>query len=89
VFIPVMSVALVDLPRSDMPHASAITRIVQQVGGAFGTALVAVVLAGAISSGDLVSGFDVAFWWTIGMTVIAALVAILLPPRAKAVELKQ
>jgi EmrB/QacA subfamily drug resistance transporter len=84
VFIPVMAVAFVDLPRSDMPHASAITRIVQQVGGAFGTALVAVVLAEAISSGDPVHGFDVAFWWTIGMTVVAAAVAMLLPPRAKA-----
>jgi EmrB/QacA subfamily drug resistance transporter len=84
VFIPVMAVAFVDLPRSDMPQASAITRIVQQVGGAFGTALVAVVLAGAITSGNLVHGFDVAFWWTIGITVAAALVATLLPPRAKA-----
>ncbi|HEX4403090.1 MAG TPA: MDR family MFS transporter [Galbitalea sp.] len=83
VFIPVMAVAFVDLPRSDMPHASAITRIVQQVGGAFGTALIAVVLAGAINSGKLVQGFDVAFWWTIGITVVAALVAILLPARAK------
>jgi hypothetical protein len=55
------------------------------VGGAFGTALVAVVLAGAISSGDLVHGFDVAFWWTIGITVVAALVAILLPARATSV----
>ena len=83
VFIPVMSVAFVDVARTDMPHASAITRIVQQVGGAFGTALIAVVLTGAISSGDLVHGFDVAFWWTIGMTVVAALVAILLPARPK------
>jgi EmrB/QacA subfamily drug resistance transporter len=83
VFIPVMAVAFVDLPRENMPHASAITRIVQQVGGAFGTALVAVVLAGAISSGNLVHGFDVAFWWTIGITAIAATVAILLPSRAK------
>jgi MFS family permease len=83
VFIPVMAVAFIDLPRGDMPHASAITRIVQQVGGAFGTALVAVILAGAISSGDLVHRFDVAFWWTIGITVVAALVAILLPSRVK------
>jgi EmrB/QacA subfamily drug resistance transporter len=82
VFIPVMSVAFVDLPRADMPHASAITRIVQQVGGAFGTALVAVVLAGAISGGDRSHGFDLAFWWTIGMTVLAALVSLLLPARA-------
>jgi EmrB/QacA subfamily drug resistance transporter len=84
VFIPVMAVAFVDLPRADMPHASAITRIVQQVGGAFGTALVAVVLADATANGNPVSGFDVAFWWTIAMTVVAALVAILLPSRAKA-----
>jgi EmrB/QacA subfamily drug resistance transporter len=84
VFIPVMAVAFVDIPRTDMPHASAITRIVQQVGGAFGTALIAVVLAGAISSGDLVHGFDLAFWWTIAITVVAALVAILLPSKPKA-----
>ncbi len=83
VFIPVMSVAFVDIPRTEMPHASAITRIVQQVGGAFGTALVAVVLAGAIGGGNIVHGFDVAFWWTIGMTVLAAGFAILLPSRAK------
>ena len=82
VFIPVMSVAFVDIPRSDIPHASAITRIVQQVGGAFGTALVAVVLAGAISGGDVVHAFDVTFWWTIGITVLAAASAVLLPSRA-------
>jgi EmrB/QacA subfamily drug resistance transporter len=82
VFIPVMSVAFVDIQRPQVPHASAITRIVQQVGGAFGTALVAVVLAGAIASGDHVTGFDTAFWWTIGLTVAAAVVSVLLPSRA-------
>jgi MFS family permease len=82
VFIPVMSVAFIDLPRSDMPNASAITRIVQQVGGAFGTALVAVVLAGAITSSNPSHGFDVAFWWTIAMTIAAALVGVLLPARS-------
>lgn len=83
VFIPVMSVAFLDIPRTEIPHASAITRIVQQVGGAFGTALIAIVLAGAISGGDVVHAFDVTFWWTIGITVVAAVVAILLPSRAK------
>jgi EmrB/QacA subfamily drug resistance transporter len=86
VFIPVMSVAFVDINRTDVPHASAITRIVQQVGGAFGTALVAVVLAGALAGGNLVNGFDAAFWWTIGITVAAGVVSLLLPARsAKAV----
>jgi EmrB/QacA subfamily drug resistance transporter len=84
VFIPVMAVAFVDIPRSDMPNASAITRIVQQIGGAFGTALIAVVLAAGISSGNPVNAFDVSFWWTIGITVVAGGVALLLPARAKA-----
>lgn len=83
VFIPVMSVAFIDIPRTEMPHASAITRIVQQVGGAFGTALVAVVLADEIGNGNMVQGFDVAFWWTIAITVVAAGFAVLLPSRAK------
>lgn len=79
--IPVMSVAFIDIPRTEMPHASAITRIVQQVGGAFGTALVAVVLASAMSGGSATHGFDRAFWWTIAITVIAAGFAMLLPSR--------
>jgi hypothetical protein len=81
VFIPVMSVAFIDLPRANMPNASAITRIVQQVGGAFGTALIAVVLAETLASTNPVRGFDMACWWTIGMTTVAAGVALLLPPR--------
>jgi EmrB/QacA subfamily drug resistance transporter len=83
VFIPVMSVAFVDLPRSDVPNGSAITRIVQQVGGAFGTALVAVILDTALASGNTAHAFDTAFWWTIGMTILAAAVALLLPARAR------
>ena len=34
------------LPRTSVPDASSVTRIMQQVGGSFGTAVLAVILAG-------------------------------------------
>jgi len=83
VLIPVMTVAYDDIARDDMPHASAITRIVQQLGGAFGTALVAVVLAGQAAGGQAGRGFDAAFWWTTAITLAAGAVAVLLPGRRK------
>ncbi len=79
VFIPVITVAYVDIGKEQMPHASAITRIVQQLGGAFGTALVAVILSAATTQTDVAAGFQAAFWWTIAMTVAAAVSALLLP----------
>jgi len=82
VLIPVMTVAYIDIPKTDMPHASAITRIVQQLGGAFGTAFVAVLLQNGISAGNPVSAFDSAFWCTVGITILAAVAAVVLPGRA-------
>jgi EmrB/QacA subfamily drug resistance transporter len=82
VLIPVMTVAYVDIPKTDMPHASAITRIVQQLGGAFATALVAVTLQSGLTAGRPVDAFDVAFWCTVVITVAAAVAAIVLPGRS-------
>ena len=84
VLIPVMTVAYVDIPRTDMPHASAITRIVQQLGGAFGTALIAVLLQAGITAGHPVSAFNSAFWATVVITLAAAAAALILPGRAAA-----
>ncbi|UUT35398.1 MFS transporter [Microbacterium elymi] len=85
VMIPVMSVAFVGLERSEVPHASIITRLAQQVGGAFGTAVLAVILenatGGATDLAALASGFDVAFWWAVGFTVVAIGVCLTLPGR--------
>jgi EmrB/QacA subfamily drug resistance transporter len=79
VFIPVMTVAYVDIGKDQMPDASAITRIVQMLGGAFGTALIAVVLTAAATKTHPEAGFDAAFWWITGITVAAAVIALLLP----------
>jgi EmrB/QacA subfamily drug resistance transporter len=75
VLIPPMMVAYVDLQSPQMPHASMITRISQQVGASLGIAIVAVVLQTTIGSGA-VSGFQAAFWWTVGITVVAVLPAL-------------
>lgn len=79
VLIPVMTVAYLDIRPDQMPHASGITRIVQQLGGAFGTALVAVVLTAVADHTHAGVGFDAAFWAVIAMTVVAAVTSLLLP----------
>ena len=82
VLIPVMTAAFVDLDPADIPHASMLTRISQQVGGSFGVAIGAVVLASAGGSGHtLTHGFGQAFWWTAGFTAAAALTSFALPGR--------
>ncbi|WP_433606208.1 MDR family MFS transporter [Dactylosporangium sp. CA-139114] len=83
VMIPLMTVAFVGLEREQVPHASTVTRIVQQVGGSVGVALLAVVLAtSATGTGSLAAAFDIAFWWTVGFTGVALVLAFLLPGRA-------
>jgi EmrB/QacA subfamily drug resistance transporter len=62
------------LPRASVPDASSATRIMQQVGGSFGTAVLAVILAG--------HSFDVAFWWSVAFTAAALPPALMLPGRA-------
>ena len=85
VMIPVMSVGFVGLERAEVAHASIITRLAQQIGGAFGTALLAVILesatGGSTGLSDLVHGFDAAFWWAVGFTVVAVVVCFALPSR--------
>ncbi|CAN5210522.1 MDR family MFS transporter [soil metagenome] len=84
VLVPLMTVAYIGLDRSDVPHASIITRIVQQIGGSFGVALLAVILEGALAGlggATLADGFDRAFWWAIGFTVLGVAVAFALPTK--------
>jgi EmrB/QacA subfamily drug resistance transporter len=74
VTVPVMAVAFVGLQRSEVPHASILTRIAQQVGGSFGTAVLVVILAATHSFGQ-------AFWWAVGFTAVAVALSFLLPGR--------
>ena len=84
--IALMAGAFQGLPKADVPHASSTTRIMQQVGGAFGAAVLVVILAtqagghGA-SPATLAAAFGHTFWWCIGFTALAVLPALLMPGR--------
>ncbi len=61
----------------------------QQVGGAFGAAVLAVILAGQASAhhtgiSGIATAFGHTFWWCLGFTVLAVVPALLLPGRATA-----
>lgn len=85
VTIPVMAAAYVGVGPGLVPHASIATRIAQQLGGAFGAAVFALILqtqAIAHASGGLAglaAAFDNAFWWSIGLTALAIIPALVLP----------
>jgi EmrB/QacA subfamily drug resistance transporter len=78
VLIPPMSVAYQDIQLTGIAHASMNTRIAQQVGASFGTAIVAVVLQSLLTHG-VTSAFKGAFWWVIGITIAALIPALTLP----------
>ena len=81
VTIPVTAVAFLGLDKQQIPHSSVVTRTVQQIGGSFGTAVLAVILSSAITAhhGSLATGFHIAFWWATGFSAVAMLLAFWLP----------
>ena len=81
VTIPVMAIAFLGLSREQIADSSVVTRMVQQVGGSFGTAVLAVILSAAVTAhrGDLATGFDIAFWWATGFSAVAVLLSCWLP----------
>jgi EmrB/QacA subfamily drug resistance transporter len=93
VTVSIMATAYLGLQPAEVPHASSATRILQQVGGSFGAAVFAMILqtqliahAGHGMAGQA-AAFDVAFWWSAGVTAVAVAAALLLPaarPRSAA-----
>jgi EmrB/QacA subfamily drug resistance transporter len=91
VVMPLMVASFQGLDRADIPHSSIITRTAQQLGGSFGTAVLAVILqaglttyAGTGTSG-VATAYDQAFWWSIGFAALATLLSLALPGRPKPV----
>ncbi len=82
--IAVMAGAFQGLAKADLPHASSATRIMQQVGGAFGAAVLVVILARLEAGHTVIAAFGDTFWWGTGFTVLALVPALLLPGRRSA-----
>lgn len=81
VTIPVMAVAYLGLDRQQIAHSSVLTRTTQQIGGSFGTAVLAVILESAVTGhgGNLPAAFGIAFWWSVGFSLLAVLLSCWLP----------
>jgi EmrB/QacA subfamily drug resistance transporter len=82
VTIPVMTGAYQGLARAQVPHASIITRTAQQIGGSFGTAVLAAILQSQLTvQSDRAAAFDRAFWWSVAFTAAAVVLSLALPAR--------
>lgn len=80
VTIAVMVGAFQGVPKGDLPDGSSTIRIIQQVGGAFGAAILVLILSHAALTVSVPSqAFNVAFWWSIGFVALAFIPAIFLP----------
>jgi EmrB/QacA subfamily drug resistance transporter len=88
VTMPVMVASYVGLDKQQVPHSSVLTRTAQQIGGSFGTAVLAVILESAIAAhaATLVDAFHVAFWWSAGFSAVAVLLSLWLPGAQRAPE---
>jgi MFS family permease len=89
VTIAVIAGAFRDISAAEIPDANSTIRIVQQVGGSFGAAVLAVILASELLSHHALTAaargpaFGTAFWWAIGLTALTLLPALLLPSAAR------
>ena len=88
VTMPVMVAGYIGLDKQQIPHSSVLTRTAQQIGGSFGTAVLAVILEGAIAAhpATLADAFHVAFWWSAGFSAVAVLLSLWLPGAQQAPE---
>ncbi len=98
IFAPTFSSATLGVEGSEAGVASAMVNTSQQVGGSVGTALLSTIFASAVASytvshvhtPDLfnaaaVHGYTTAFWWGVGIFVLAFLMAmVILPGRCPA-----
>ena len=86
VTMPVMVAGYIGLDKHQIPHSSVLTRTSQQLGGSFGTAVLAVILAAAIAAhpATMADAFHVAFWWSVGFSAVAVLLSLWLPGAQRA-----
>jgi EmrB/QacA subfamily drug resistance transporter len=92
-FVPAMAGAYAGLPREALSRATSAIRVIQQLGGSFGIAILAVVLerqTAAHGSGPagLATAYGNTFWWALAFTALA-LIPTLLLPRTRSRSAKQ
>jgi EmrB/QacA subfamily drug resistance transporter len=90
-FVPAMSAAFAALRPEQLSDATPQLNVLQRIGGAIGTAVLAVVLQRASGTtpgvATLARAFDQAYWWSLGIALLALIPCIVLlraeNPRAR------
>jgi EmrB/QacA subfamily drug resistance transporter len=90
-FVPAMSAAFAAMRPEQLSDATPQLNVLQRVGGAIGVAVLAVVLQRgelhAHSLAQLAGAFDSAYWWSLGISLLALIPCLVLlfaeNPRAK------
>ncbi|MGV1049331.1 MAG: MDR family MFS transporter [Solirubrobacterales bacterium] len=81
-FIPTTTVAFASLRTDQLSDATPQMNVLQRVGGAIGTAVLAVVLqrasAGASTPSELAGAFATANWWALGIVVLSLIPCVVL-----------
>jgi EmrB/QacA subfamily drug resistance transporter len=74
-FVPAMTAAFASLRPDQLSDATPQLNVLQRLGGAIGTAVLAVVLqrasAGSASVSHLAAAFDSAYWWSLGIALLS------------------
>jgi EmrB/QacA subfamily drug resistance transporter len=90
-FMPAMTAAFASLRPNQLSDATPQLNVLQRIGGAIGTAVLAVVLQRASghapSAAKLAGAFDTAYWWSLGIALLSLIPCLVLlraeNPRAK------
>ena len=81
-FVPAMSAAFASLRPDQLSDATPQLNVLQRIGGAIGTAVLAVVLqragGGSHDPAALAGAFDSAYWWSAGIALLAIFPCIVL-----------
>jgi EmrB/QacA subfamily drug resistance transporter len=77
--LAVMVGAFRDLRAAQIPDASSTTRIMQQLGGSFGAAVLAVILQRQLTGHPAGTAYAHTFGWALAFTALAVLPALLIP----------
>ncbi|WP_345426130.1 DHA2 family efflux MFS transporter permease subunit [Pseudonocardia xishanensis] len=79
VIVPLMTVAFDGLEQSQIPHASVVIRISQQLGGALGVTMLVAILTTTSATGSVPPGFHTAFSWMAAVAGGAMALSVVLP----------
>jgi MFS family permease len=81
-FVPAMTAAFAALRPDQLSDATPQLNVLQRIGGAIGTAVLAVVLQRASghapSLSKLAGAFDTAYWWSLGIALLSLIPCIVL-----------